>query len=652
MISAAMLALAACTESAPELETETVFTAVSDGTTTRTALGEKTGGKYPVIWSEGDCIIVNGVVSKPLTAEAAGSNTATFTMGKTLPPPYTAIYPADALNSDLITIKSEQMPAAGNFDPATAIMAAQSESTGLRFRQLCAYLRIKVKSPSGTSRQATKAVFRGNASESVAGQFSFNVNAGNPILGNVSGDGVKTITLKPAGNETSLYDFCIAIPPQIFREGFSIMFSDDRGTFLKATTSTQVELKAGVITNAPELTFTALENTTSDIEEVDGNILGITWEKPVLVSGWCSAYGRAHRLNDGRLMICYSNTWHGYARFSNDDGATWTGAKIVVPAYKKDSLSHRMDNPEFAQLSAGNPHRPGRIIYAVNERVKDTKVANKDKTVYPFHISISTSDDNGATWSSLKKLYSSNNVSGCYEPFVLELPDGTVQVYFADETPYASDKITYQNISVIESKDGGDTWGEKRVVCYTFRMRDGMPTATVYNGNIYVAIEANGDGYQFFPQIVYNPVADNWSRQVGAPSIYRFDPFQKSLKSAEIYSGAPYLIQTDNYFVMSYQTTYGAPQSTHVERYKHTAMEVQICPKPEFVKNKFSTMRGVSRPYAIDQTKACAKWNSLCPLGGDEILAVYGSGGRDHEGDTGYLYVVRGRITNKVFDFK
>lgn len=179
-----------------------------------------------------------------------------------------------------------------------------------------------------------------------------------------------------------------------------------------------------------------------------------------------------------------------------------------------------------------------------------------------------------------------------------------------------------------------------------------MPTATVYNGNIYVAIEAIEGNYQFFPQIVYNSVADNWSRQVGSPSIYRFDPFQKSLKSTEIYSGAPYLIQTDNYFVLSYQTTNGAPQSTHAERYKHTAMEVQICPKSEFVRNKFSTMRGVSRPFAIDQTKACAKWNSLCPLGGDEVLAVYGSGGKGYEGDTGYLYVVRGRITNKVFDFK
>lgn len=652
MISVAMLSMTACTESAPELETETVFTAVSDGTSTKTVLGEKTDGKYPVIWSEGDRIAVNGVVSAPLTAEEAGSGTATFTMGKTLTPPYTAIYPADALNSDLITIKSEQIPAAGNFDPATAIMAAQSETTGLRFRQLCAYLRIKVNYPSSCDRQSTKAVFKGNASESVAGQFSFNVNAGNPVIGNVSGDGVKTITLTPAGNETSLNDFCIAIPPQIFKEGFSIMFSDDRGTFLKATTCTQVELKAGVITNAPELTFTALENTTSDIEEADGNILGIIWDNPVMVSDWCSAYGRAHRLNDGRLMICYSNTWHGYTRFSNDDGATWTNAKIAIPAYRKDSLVYRMDNPEFAQLSADNPHHPGRIIYAVNERVRDAKVATKDKIVYPFHISISTSDDNGTSWSGLKKLYSSDNVSGCYEPFVLELPDGTVQIYFADETPYATDKITYQNISVIESKDGGDTWGEKRVVCYTFTKRDGMPTATVYNGNIYVAIEANGNGYQFFPQIVYNPVADNWSRQVDAPGIYRFDPFQESLKSVEIYSGAPYLIQTDNYFVMSYQTTSGAPQSTHAERYKHTAMEVQVCPKSEFVKNKFSTMRGVSRPFAIDQTKACAKWNSLCPLGGDEILAVYGSGGKDHEEDTGYLYVVRGRITNRVFDFR
>ena len=128
MISAAMLSMAACTESAPELETETVFTAVSDGTSTKTALGEKTDGKYPVLWSEGDCIIVNGVVSKPLTSAAAGSNSATFHMGQTLTPPYTAVYPADALQSDQIAIKSEQSPAAGAFDPAAAIMAAQSDS--------------------------------------------------------------------------------------------------------------------------------------------------------------------------------------------------------------------------------------------------------------------------------------------------------------------------------------------------------------------------------------------------------------------------------------------------------------------------------------------------------------------------------------------
>lgn len=294
MISAALLSMSACTESISELESGTVFQAVSESSSTKTELGEKTDGKYPVLWSEGDRIAVNGVVSRPLSAEEAGANSATFTTEKSLTAPYTAVYPADVLVNDVITIKSEQTTTAGSFDPATAVMAATSATSELRFRQLCAYLRIKVKYQSGSKRLATKAIFKGNASESVAGQFSF--NAGNPVLGNVSGDGVKTITLKPAGNETCLTDFCIAVPPQIFKEGFSIMFSDARGTFLKATTDTQVELKAGVITNAPELTFTALENTTSDIEEVEGNMLGIVWDKPVHVSGWCSAYGRAHRL--------------------------------------------------------------------------------------------------------------------------------------------------------------------------------------------------------------------------------------------------------------------------------------------------------------------------------------------------------------------
>lgn len=84
MISAALLSMSACTESISELESGTVFQAVSESPSTKTELGEKTDGKYPVLWSEGDRIAVNGVVSRPLSAEEAGANFATFTTEKNI----------------------------------------------------------------------------------------------------------------------------------------------------------------------------------------------------------------------------------------------------------------------------------------------------------------------------------------------------------------------------------------------------------------------------------------------------------------------------------------------------------------------------------------------------------------------------------------
>ena len=45
----------------------------------KTVLGDKEGSKYPVLWSEGDVIAVNGSLSQPLAAGDAGTSSATFT---------------------------------------------------------------------------------------------------------------------------------------------------------------------------------------------------------------------------------------------------------------------------------------------------------------------------------------------------------------------------------------------------------------------------------------------------------------------------------------------------------------------------------------------------------------------------------------------
>ena len=61
---------------------------------TKTQLGEKVEGLYPLYWSEGDAIAINGVASAPLSNVAAGSDAATFTFAQPVAAPFCVVYPA------------------------------------------------------------------------------------------------------------------------------------------------------------------------------------------------------------------------------------------------------------------------------------------------------------------------------------------------------------------------------------------------------------------------------------------------------------------------------------------------------------------------------------------------------------------------------
>ena len=61
----------------------------------RTQLGAEANGIYPVSWSEGDVISVNGVPSQSI-AIADGGKIATFTFDGAINYPYCVAYPASA----------------------------------------------------------------------------------------------------------------------------------------------------------------------------------------------------------------------------------------------------------------------------------------------------------------------------------------------------------------------------------------------------------------------------------------------------------------------------------------------------------------------------------------------------------------------------
>ena len=377
----------------------------------------------------------------------------------------------------------------------------------------------------------------------------------------------------------------------------------------------------------------------------------VVWDEPEkIVKG---GYARVHRLNDGRLMMSYSASSNNYVKFSSDNGQTWSEESTVVMRHfieenEAGKAKVAASNPEFAQLSASNPYKPGRIIFACNYRPMnmDRNAKDDDKfasSVFPYTIAIKTSDDNGRTWSAMRHVYKSekwaeNALRGCWEPFVLELPDGTVQIYFADETPYWKRGSKWQNISVIESKDGGSTWSAPRVVSQNGSHRDGMPVVMLLDGMIYMAIETSEEGTRLYPAVVRNTVWDNWKTPVRKDSPDRFHPFRKSIKSDVAYSGAPYIITTDNFIVYSYQIADASDDKKDNDA-QHAAMEVQVCPKSEVQDGYFTGMRATSRPIDLDQWTENALWNSLSDLGNDEILAV--------SQYNGHVYIVRGKIITK-----
>ena len=60
----------------------------------RTHIAGKEGETYPLYWSEGDKIAVNGVASQPLNQSAHGASAATFTIDGEVDFPRSIVYPA------------------------------------------------------------------------------------------------------------------------------------------------------------------------------------------------------------------------------------------------------------------------------------------------------------------------------------------------------------------------------------------------------------------------------------------------------------------------------------------------------------------------------------------------------------------------------
>lgn len=315
-------------------------------------------------------------------------------------------------------------------------------------------------------------------------------------------------------------------------------------------------------------------------------------------------YPRMRRIKDNSLLVFYENG-KGDIEFkrSFDEGVSWSETTIVYESFEYEDQNQgqstriKIFNPELIQLGNGD------LLLACNLRpVKDG--------IYPFSIALKRSTDNGSTWEKERVVYKAHTSfkDGCWEPSFLALPDGTLQLYFANEFPYTeSDE---QEISMLSTIDNGVTWTqEAKTVSFRKNHRDGMPVAVLDGQNIVIAIEDNVMGQFFHPYLISGSIRDNWTTYISGTSPNRYNALTNPLSKDE-YGGAPYLIKTDiGLYVLSYQTTKG-----RTDYWENSTMEVVIS---KTVKN----FGNPSQPFNVPLNKE-AKWNSLTDLGDGVIAAL------------------------------
>ena len=108
----------------------------------RTQLGDKAGEVYPLYWSNGDKISVNGVESNALSIDG-NSAVATFTVSGVVNTPYCIAYPA--ANAGEVVFAAEQSYVEGTFSNGASTMYGYSENGGgLQLNHLTGILKIGV----------------------------------------------------------------------------------------------------------------------------------------------------------------------------------------------------------------------------------------------------------------------------------------------------------------------------------------------------------------------------------------------------------------------------------------------------------------------------------------------------------------------------
>ena len=308
---------------------------------TRTYLGTKDSDTYPLYWSEGDRIVVNGNISNEAVINPSNPSSASFTLDAVIDYPLSIIYSATTSAGSVCfpqeqtyeanTIKSEYAPMYG--------YVAES-SNRITLNHLAGILRFSLKSAKEDVSLAS-IVVKSNSNESLAGIYTIDCKTGALApSSNVSSRVTYTCDTTLSTNEEKI--FHIVLPAGDYNDTCTISFIDSKGGAMSSTWSPK-NLKAGVVREFKTITYKAGTNCTLEPfgSEDDyffnvGTVVGFVKDTNGKPLGGVV-------MSDG--VNCVATNSDGYYSFENDiKDATFIWASIPS-GYK--ALNNENGIPQF-----------------------------------------------------------------------------------------------------------------------------------------------------------------------------------------------------------------------------------------------------------------------------------------------------------------
>ena len=232
----------------------------------RTHIGDKDGDEYPLYWSEGDKIAVNGIASEALGVAAHGKKSAQFTINAALEYPLDIVYPAPAEGATaadglrVVSFQSVQKYVAGTFANGSAPMYAHVAANGdaIAINHLAGVLSIAPKGEGVTlvamSIEAESGKLAGNFDlDCTTGALTAHANASSSV--SVSfGEGL-TLGAEP----TPIY---IAVPAGNYGMITVTLYTATDNMVVSFDTSASKAIKAGIVRQFPAFDYAANSTDT------------------------------------------------------------------------------------------------------------------------------------------------------------------------------------------------------------------------------------------------------------------------------------------------------------------------------------------------------------------------------------------------------